>query len=113
MKLNLPKWPRADERVRLHFRRIPEQSCVLVAYAPSPVGGRPVPLAKARLYGRGVGSSATEHMVVPLKFEASTSELAELADQDAPPQIELQAEGSDGHDVDPTDLELIDVTVGR
>ena len=110
MRLNLPKWPNAGERVRLHFRRIPEQSCVVVAYAPGPAGGKPIPVARARLYGRGVGSNATEHMVVPLHFDTNPSEVADL---EAPPRLELLAEDPEGHSVEPADLELLEVTVGR
>src|ERR1043166_6500468 len=94
--------PAGGVQVRLRFRRVPPESCVV---RPSVDSDPPIPLEIAYLYGRGQGSSAQEQASVNVRIDARV--VAALGGR--PGTLQLQIEALDGTPINqPGFLELID-----
>lgn len=110
MKIRLSRIPNEGEMVRLHFSRLPQHSCNIAVYTFDSNGEiQDSPIARASVYGRGVGSSAMEQPIVPLRFQFDR-----IADLSINPQrqIDLQIKGFDDEDLSDVDFELVDITIG-
>ena len=69
LTINLPDHlPEDDFELEIHFERIPPESCLIRATLNPDMGGDDA--LEFAIYGRGIGSNATERVVKPLRLDS-------------------------------------------
>lgn len=96
MKFQVPARAAATGELRLRFRRIPVQSCVVKVYRGHTL------LASGHIYGRGEGSNAQEQIVLPLRFAPGSVAANET--------LSLEASTLPGTPLGDDGLELLEAT---
>ncbi|MEZ5931538.1 MAG: hypothetical protein R3F54_06230 [Alphaproteobacteria bacterium] len=105
MRINIPPSAAESGTMRVWLRKVPDASNVVHAFRVDRDGTATKEVARAYIYGRGAGSTASERVMLLFRFQPEPGRAPPRAGE----ELELRAAAPDGRGFVPIELDIIGV----